>query len=132
MHVDLSPESAIPPALILVFASSAHPIWDSRHSALVEDVEEALPGTFVTTAYLTGSGPGVGDALAAARYMDCRAAVVARVDSPADSSAGTVQPLVNDTRVQVTMARCIDDAGAVASAYHEITDERAAEAAKSA
>jgi hypothetical protein len=132
MHLDLTPESAPLPALILLFKDSAHPIWNSRSSAIVEDMEEALPGTFVTTAYLAGAGPGVGDALAAARYMDCRAAVVARIDSPADTSRGTVQPLLNDAWVQVTMIRCLDNAGAVASAYLEVTDEPAAEAATSA
>ena len=112
-----------PTALVVLFLESTHPLWDPRASALTGRLAESLPGTFVTSAFLRGRGPSLRDALAAARFMGCRAAVVAWVDDAERTSGAGIEPLVTGPGLDVVVSRCNGDAHAIESLYRRAVVE---------
>jgi hypothetical protein len=99
-----------PPALVVVTTPSAHSLWDPEVSLLLERLDDALDGVFVTHASSTESGPSVKDALAAARFFGCQRAVVVETgETTAGNDIGSAEG--------VTYARSPKNIGGILSAY---------------
>jgi len=64
------------PSLVIVFPLGVSGLFNSDVHGLVRQVQERLPGVYVSYALTSGSAPTLRDALAAARFAGCESSVV--------------------------------------------------------
>ncbi len=69
-----------PTGLVIVFPIGVKGLFNPTVHRLVRKVEEELEGVHVNYALSSGASPTVSDALAAARFAGCEAAVVVAAD----------------------------------------------------
>ena len=117
-----------PPALVLLRADRPGTLWDAAAARLLDDVESRLDPVFVTSAGLNGSGPTLGDALAAARFSGSRTAVVVVVEAGRhDGHLAGLGPLA-EPALPLTWVRCPAEPDAIVAAYRAAANQLAATA----
>ncbi len=102
-------------ALVLLHNRPAA-LWDTEVRQLTATVAERLDHVYVTSAGSRGPGPGLADALAAARYAGCDRAVLVSLD-PRDGSGG----LTPARGLRVSRATASWDADAIVRAFYATT-----------
>ena len=63
-------------SLVIVFPPGVSGLFNPDVHGLVRQVQEKLPGVYVSYALTSGSAPTLRDALAAARFAGCQSSVV--------------------------------------------------------
>lgn len=106
------------PALILLHDRKAG-LWDVDLRRFATEVGERLDGVYVACATGAGTGPGLADAIAAARYVGCSRAVLVNVGG--NRTGGEVIP---SRGLHLTRVAASFDTDAVVRAYRTAVPAR--------
>jgi hypothetical protein len=109
-------------ALVIVFPPGVKGLFNADVHGLVREVQEKLDGVYVTYALSSGTSPDLRDAMSAARFVGCDAAVVvpASVDDATDLTDGASS---GDWLLSSPTLSSELEATAVIDAYHQAVDE---------
>jgi len=103
-------------ALVIVFPPGVKGLFNSDIHELVRDVQDQLDGVYVTYALASGASPDLRAAIAGARFVGCRSAVVipAETDDVAQLSDNRT---TGDWLLNISPVDSELDAPAVVNAY---------------
>jgi hypothetical protein len=114
--------SEIPAALVIVFPTGVKGLFNSDVHCLVREVQDTLDGVYVTYALSSGTSPDLRDAMSAARFMGCEAAVVISAAANVEANLGD-EVSAGDWMLTTLKAPSELDASAVIDAYLSAVNE---------
>ncbi len=104
-------------ALVIVFPPDVSGLFNPQVHGLVRQVQEKLPGVYVSYALTSGSSPTLRDAVAAARFAGCGSSVVVHAGEAGDAWFGDIA-LDGDWMLPASSIPTELDASAVVSAFN--------------